>query len=408
MIQIPKPEMVKINLLKSDNQNPNKMSDRQLEALKQNIEKFGFIIPIITNKDYVIADGEQRLFVATTMGMDEVPVIRLDISEVDRKILRQVLNKLKGEHDEALDYQEYLRIMESDKELEELKRLTALSDRDVNFILDKFRQVQEDEFDVDKSLSKPKYDVKTGDIWQLGRHRLVCGDSTLKEDVQKLMSDEKADMVFTDPPYNVNYSSKNELLNLYDKGKRIQDEIVIDNFISSEEYIKFCEKWFKNMCDFLKIPNFVYICGNYETLIGFRSFHNLFKISNLLVWAKNSLVLGRMDYKCQHEFILYGWLSLHKWYGENNETTLWKVDKPLHNKLHPTMKPIELMERAIKNSSKKDDIILDLFGGSGSTLIACEQMGRICYMMEIDPKYCSVILERWESFTNKKAVKLNG
>lgn len=234
-----------------------------------------------------------------------------------------------------------------------------------------------------------------GDVWELNNHRIICADCTDPNHVTTLMNGKKADMLFTDPPYNVDYSSKNELLNLYDKKHRNESPITNDNFIDFKEYQAFIDKMYQAFVPHLTEYNALYICGNYESLIQFYKMKKL-KISNMLVWVKNHLVLGRMDYKNQHEFIMYGWVGKHRWYGKANETTTWFIDKPLRSKLHPTMKPIELMERAINNSTQSgNNIILDLFGGSGSTLIACEKTGRISYNMEIEPAYCDVMVTRW-------------
>lgn len=398
---IPEPELIEISKLKTDGNNPNKMSELQQKALLESIEKYGFIVPIITNRDYVIADGEQRYAVAKQAGMEKVPVIRLNIEEVDRRILRQVMNKLKGEHDLTLDIEEYKRILD-DGGLKDLSVLLAENPIKFEKLIEQAEHPKEDDFEPPK---EAKYKIERGDIYQLGEHRLMCGDATSKEDVDKLMNGTKADMVFTDPPYNVNLSSKTELLNLMDGGKR-NDVPIRNHFLSEQEYIQFSQSWFNNVLDNLSDYNSVYVCGNYESLIGFYNV-KAFIISNMLVWVKNSQVLGRMDYKGKHEFIMYGWKKHHKWYGGNGETTVWEVNKPRSSKLHPTMKPTELIDIAVTNSSKQGDIILDLFGGSGSTLIAAEQRKRKCYMMEIDPYYCSVIIERWEKLTNKKATKVN-
>jgi len=399
-MKIPKPEIININKLQTDGQNPNVMTKDQHEALRKNIEKYGFIIPIITNKDYVIADGEQRYTVAKEAGWQEVPVIKLDIEEVDRRILRQVLNKLKGQHDLDLDLLEYSKIIE-DGGLHDLGELLAVNPIQFEKLIEKSKEAEEDDFQLPR---EAKYEIKRGEVWKLNSHRLMCGDAISKEDVEKLMRGNKADMVFTDPPYNVNYSSKNELLNLYDKGNHIQTPLKND-FLTENKYKKFSREWFSNVLNYLSDYNSVYVCGNYESL-NLIKFDEAFVISNILVWVKNNAVLGRMDYKGKHENILYGWKNHHKWYGDNSETTVWEINRPSSSKLHPTMKPIELIDIAITNSSKKEDIVLDLFGGSGSTLIACEQRKRKCYMMEIDPYYCSVIIERWENLTNKKAEKI--
>ena len=245
-----------------------------------------------------------------------------------------------------------------------------------------------------------------GNLSLKSKHRLLCGDSTDAESVAYLMDGTKADIVFTDPPYNVDYSSKNELLNLYDKGNCIQTPIVGDNQIDEKEYADFCGKVYAAFEPVLASYNSVYICGNYESLIPFYKLGKL-KISNMLVWVKSSLVIGRMDYQNQHEFILYGWVGRHKWHSDRKQTTVWEFAKPSKSELHPTMKPVELVENAIGNSTTTSQTVYDAFLGSGSTLIAAQKTGRKCYGLEIDPIYCDVIVKRWEAFTGKKA-KLSG
>jgi len=366
--------------------------DKEYQDIKRSIVEFTLVEPLVVNKDMTVIGGHQRLKVLKNLQYKEVPCIVVDLDKQKEKMLNIALNKISGDWD-RIKLKDILEELDSG---EYDITLTGWGEQEMEDLMTEFHvDPEEDDFDADGAVEKIKEPIcKRGDIWQLGDHRLMCGDATVEEDVKKLMDGKKADMVFTDPPYNVNYSSKNELLNLYGKGNNVQDEIIIDNFIDKDEYIKWIKKWFDILIKQLTDYNSIYVCGNYETLISFYDFEEL-KISNVLVWVKNSLVLGRMDYKCQHENILYGWVKHHKWYGPNNETTTWNINKPLSSKLHPTMKPIELCSRGINNSSKVNNIILDLFGGSGSTLIACEQLNRKCYMAEIDPIYIQVILERY-------------
>lgn len=373
----------------------------QVELIKKSIKEFGFCNPILIDKNNKIIAGHGRVLASKELDLETVPCILIEnLTPTQIKAYRILDNKsAESEWDFDMLKLEFDDLESEDYDLD----LTGFLEDDRDFMCDGI-ETEEDDFDTDKAFKEPKYKVKLGEVWQLGNHRLVCGYATIKEDVDKLMDGNKADMCFTDPPYNVNYSSKNELLNLYDKGNRIQDEIIIDNFIDPKKYMEFNKRWMDILITTLSDYNSIYVCGNYETLIGFYDFD--FKISNILVWVKNSLVLGRMDYKCKHENILYGWYNHHKWYGKNNTTTVLEFDRPSSSKLHPTMKPIELIAHAIDNSSKKGMNVLDVFGGSGSTLIACEQTKRKCYMMELDTNYCSVIIERWEQYTNKKGVKL--
>ena len=381
-------EQRKINELIPYEGNPRKMTKEQAEQLQKSLEKFNLAeIPAINTDNKIIA-GHQRINILQELDKgNEI----IDVRIPNRKLTDDEFREYNLRSNKNIGSWDFDELANFDVEL-----LTdvGFSEEELNIVMGNV-EPEEDDFDVDKAIEEIKEPIcKRGDIWQLGNHFLMCGDATGEEDVKKLMDGKKADMVFTDPPYNVNYSSKNELLNLYGKGNNVQDEIIIDNFIDKDEYIKWIKKWFDILIKQLTDYNSIYVCGNYETLISFYDFEEL-KISNVLVWVKNSLVLGRMDYKCQHENILYGWVKHHKWYGPNNETTTWNINKPLSSKLHPTMKPIELCSRGINNSSKVNNIILDLFGGSGSTLIACEQLNRKCYMAEIDPIYIQVILERY-------------
>lgn len=254
----------------------------------------------------------------------------------------------------------------------------------------------------DNILDDPSFDyaketnIKYGDIYVLGNHRLMCGDATKKEDVEKLMNSAKADMVFTDPPYNVDYEGK--------AGKIQNDKQ------SDELFYNFLFNSFTNMYNILKPGGSIYCCHADTEGANFRTaFKNAgFKLAECLIWVKNALVLGRQDYHWRHEPILYGWKegSAHYFVDDRSQDTVWEYNKPKHSDLHPTMKPIELIARAIKNSSKKWEIVFDPFGGSGSTLIACEQLERNCYMMELDEKYAQTIINRWRVLTKGNVIKL--
>lgn len=263
--------------------------------------------------------------------------------------------------------------------------------------------------ELDTFDNKPKAIVKKGELWQLGRHRLLCGDATIKADVEKLMDGAKVDMVFTDPPYNIAYNekNKNERMNKV-LGRKFKNKMTIknDNIENIEE---FYFKAFSNMKDILNTYNSFYICcagkSLFETLKALKDNNLIINIVN--VWNKNNFVLSFNDYKSKHEFIVYGWKNKHKFYHKGKfQSSVWDVAKPMKSELHPTMKPIELIENAIKNSSLENQIIYDCFLGSGSTLIACEYTKRICYGLEIDECYCNIIIDRWQKITNKKAERI--
>jgi DNA modification methylase len=434
---------LKIEYLETDKlipyiNNP-RINDNAVDAVAGSIAEFGFKNPIIVDRNNVIIAGHTRLLAARKLGLDQVPVIRAeDLTEKQVKAFRIADNKTA----ELSEWDDELLAME----LEGLEDMfTGFSDGEIDALLnqDGPAGVIEDDFEVVLP-EEPK--AKPGDIYQMGNHRLMCGDSTKLEDVQKLMGGELADMVFTDPPYNVDYTGgTNEAL-----------KIKNDNMDDSTFY-NFLYDAFSCMLEVTKLGGGIYICHADSEGINFRSamVNAGWLLKQCIIWAKNSLVLGRQDYHWRHEPILYGWKpgAAHKWYGGRKQdtviedskfvtiteagdgfnihiddgvdtvvfkvpsyeieyaaddfgTTVWRVDRPSRNAEHPTMKPIELVARAIRNSSKKDNIVLDTFGGSGSTLIACEQLNRACYTMELDPVYVDVIIERWEQFTGQKAVLL--
>jgi DNA modification methylase len=392
MTEVPAVSLVNIDLLKVDGENPNRMTDRQLKALNESVNRFGFIIPIITNRDYLIADGEQRYTVAKARGMKEVPVVRLDVTDVDRRLLR-------GQHQEDLDAKEYLRIVEAG-ESESLKSLIMLSEGELQRHLDLLRDPKPE--DVLPEIIESS-NIQLGDIYQLGSHRLMCGDATEEVDVSVLMNGDKADMVFTDPPYVAFGSTEG-----------FASDIVDDKMIAP-----FLRGFMQNIRLYTKLGGHVYIFMDWKT---YPSFHNINKTSvglspkNLIVWHKPNARLGGM-YSNSHELIFF--LSNRETKKRltqqqtrektvYSETNVWVYSIDTNTeRLIFSQKPLDLPLRAIKNSTENPDIVLDLFGGSGSTLIACEQTGRRCRMMEIDPRYCQVIITRWENYTGHKAVQLN-
>lgn len=375
-----------------------------VNAVASSIKNFGFKVPIVIDKNNEIITGHTRLKAAKKLGLKTVPVIIADdLTPNQAKAFRLADNKVS-------EFAEWdIELLNS--ELEELKSL--------NFNMDEFgfefienNEIQSDNLKEDNTDIEIPIDPKSkiGDIYQLGNHRLMCGDSTKKEDIQKLMNGEKADMVFTDPPYGVSYSDKNSFLNSIDKGNSIQDEIKNDN-LSLYDIKTFILEAFCRIKDILNEVSSYYITAPQggDLLMMMESMKNAgIPFRHCLIWVKNNHVLGRTDYNYKHEPILYGWVNTHKFYGNgNHKFSTWEINKPIKNDLHPTMKPIELVANAILNSSKENDAIADIFGGSGSTLIACEQTKRRCFMMEIEPKYIDVIIKRWEDFTGQKSIKIN-
>ena len=421
-------EYVDIDSIKPYEKNAKLHPEEQIEQIKKSIEQFGMDDPIGIWKDEIV-EGHGRLIACKELGFTEVPIIRLDhLTDEERKAYTLAHNKLTMNSDFDLDILQ-----------EELDNFDTIDMSDFGFDLDfdieEETEIVEDE--VPDVPEEPK--AKLGDIYQLGNNRLMCGDSTSEDDVAKLMNGVKADMVMTDPPYNVDYSSKNEMLNFSDKGSHIQKPIENDKI---DNFEKFIYDAYKNMVNNTKDGGAFYIWHSEKEDIAFKE--QLIKagvyIHQTLIWVKNNFVLGRMDYQPKHEPCLYGWKEgaghyfvddrsqssviedekpdikkmkkeelvklLEEIYSDKVSTTVIKENKPQVSDLHPTMKPIKLLAKLIKNSSKQEEIVLDLFGGSGSTLITCEQLNRNCYTMEYDPHYVDVIIQRWENFTGKKAIKL--
>lgn len=276
------------------------------------------------------------------------------------------------------------------------------------FELEDEHEIEKDNFDLDSVLNDGKEPiVKRGDIWQLGNHRLMCGDATSEEDVHALTDNKKASMVWTDPPWNVDYGTSNN-----PKWKNGQDRQILNDSMSSEDFKDFLYKTFSNMKSVLVDGAMVYVVmsaqewGSMMQVMEEASYH----WSSTIIWNKDHFVLSRKDYHTKYEPIWYGWLDNEKRLNpltDRNQSDVWDIDRPIASPEHLNMKPMELAARSIHNSSMKDDIIIDLFGGSGTTLIVSEQTGRCCNMMELDPKYCDVIIKRFEDYTSKKAVQIN-
>lgn len=475
-IQIPQVKNVPIDSLMVDGKNPNVLSKKQKDALKKNFQRFGMIVPIITNKQGVIADGQHRLEIAKELSMKEVPVIQLDLEEVDRVMLRQILNKLRGEHDPEMDAEQYALIAGWGQTglFEELSTIPA---RDINRAIEKMdpSDVDEDEFDTQAAVKEPKYVLAQGDMYQLGRHILMCGDSTNKNTFNILMGDKYADIIFTDPLYNLSFQGTN-------KGQF--EEMSNDN-LSQPEYATFARTILENLQDVSTPKTSYYVTMDYRQ---YPLWHNLLQqqgipVLNCIVWDKVFAGMGSR-YRYRHEFVIYaGDHAKTYWQGNTIQEDMFSlkrttihgqehqlVDKagitiPLQGSesylrikvedgtparvpridlppqkdlliatnqpegtdiwegfsmnyfsqrelesskgiIHPTMKPLKLIATCLVNSSKVGDIVLDCFGGSGSTLIAAEQTGRCARVIEIDPVYASVILQRWEALTGQKATKI--
>lgn len=423
-------KQVPIKDLKMYENNPRNNAE-SVEQVADSIKNFGFNVPMVIDTNNVIVTGHTRYKAAQKLGIETVPCIVADhLTPQEVKAFRLADNKV-GEKS-MWDYEKL------EQELSEISMdMTQFGFEQIEQELAAL--VKEDDYDVDAALDDIKQpNAKHGDIYQLGQHRLMCGDSTSEEDFKKLMNGETVDMVMTDPPYNVDYGSKAEAINKY--GYHFSDRHIENDYMPEAQFIEFLDKAFKNMAKALKQGGAFYIWHASITVYEFEEALRLnsLKTRQQLIWVKNALVLGRQDYQWRHEPCLYGWKEGAAHYFVNDRTITTVFDdskdieqmtkdelkdalygliegvkesviyenKPSRSEEHPTMKPVKLISQLIANSSKKEEKVLDLFGGSGTTLIAAEQLDRKCFMMEYDPKYVDVIIDRWEKLTGEKAVKL--
>lgn len=392
-----------INLedLKEFDRNPRHMTKDRFDHLVRSLKEDGYHQRLIVNTDGTIIGGHQRKKALKKAGYKPSDMIKVLMP--DRHLTQDEFRRLNIR--DNLPYGDFdMDMLAADFEIGDLLDWGMPEDW-----LPKIEEIESkgltDEDEIPDTPIEPK--TKLGDIYILGNHRLMCGDSTSIDAVEKLMDGVKADMVFTDPPYGVSYADKNARLNSVCKGNRIQTKIENDHMTVTETG----ELWLQSFTNAYistsdKAP--YYICGPQggELMMMMMMIEKAgWQLKHIMIWAKNNHVLGRMDYHYKHEPIMYGWKQgeSHNWYGDHSQTSLWEIARPLKSDLHPTMKPVELIEKALINSSKKSDSVIDLFGGSGSTLIACEKTNRKCFMMEISPHYCDVIVKRWEDFTGKKS-----
>ena len=385
-------EISKLNPAKYNPRKDLKPEDEEYQKIKKSLLEFGYVAPIIINSDMTVIGGHQRLKVLKELGFEEIECNVVDLDKTKEKTLNIALNKVAGEWDNDKLEELLAELKETDIDMD----ITGFSFDEMDDILKDITGSKEDDFDLDEILEEIDEPVtKVGDIWILGNHRLMCGDSTKKEDVEKLINNKVIDLIITDPPYNVDYEGV--------AGK------IKNDHLENNQFYEFLESAFINMFDSIKEGGSIYVFHADTEGLNFRNaFMNAgFKLAECLVWIKNTFVIGRQDYQWKHEPILYGWKEgvAHYFIDDRSQSTVLEFDKPTRNAEHPTMKPIDLLVYLIKNSSKENDLILDLFGGSGSTLIAAEQTKRKCYTMELEPKYCDVIVKRWENLTGQKAEK---
>lgn len=358
-------------------------SESQIAQIAASIKEFGFLSPILIAEDNTILSGHGRLAAARKLGLTKVPCVKEShLTETQRRAYIIADNKLSlnAGWDEDILAIELSELQGADFDLD----LLGFDESELASIFEDDKEVEDDDFDVEEELNKPCFS-KAGDIWTLGRHRLICGDSTKEETYRILMEGKKANLVVTDPPYNVNYEGS--------AGKIKNDNMNTDKFYN------FLLDAFSNMEKVMADDASIYVFHADTEGLNFRKAFNDagFYLSGCCIWKKPSLVLGRSPYQWQHEPCLYGWKKKgkHQWYSGRRETTIWEFEKPKKNAEHPTMKPIALLAYPITNSSMSNTIILDPFGGSGSTLIACEQTDRSCYTIELDEKFCDVIVKRY-------------
>ena len=378
-------EQVPIDKLVPYARNARTHSKEQIAQLRASLREFGFVSPAVIDADYNILVGHGRITAAREEGYETVPcVFAENLTEAQKRayILADNQLALNAGWDEEMLSVELSDLQDQSFDLSllgfdagELDKLLGTGNE---------KDIADDDFDLTAALEKASF-VEPGDIWTVGRHRVMCGDATSPEDVEKLMNGKKANLVLTDPPYNVDVEET--------AGKIMNDNM------SDSDFYNFLLAAYKCMYDSLADDGSIYVWhADTEGLNFRRAFREAgFHISGVCIWAKNSLVLGRSPYQWQHEPVLFGWLpnGKHRWFADRKQTTIWNFDKPKHSAQHPTMKPIPLLAYPIKNSSAPNGIVLDLFGGSGSTLIACEQTDRICRTMELDPKYATVIVQRY-------------
>ena len=398
-------EYVSIKEIKPNEYNPKQMTEKEAKDLEKSIVEFGIVDPLIANgtekRKGIIIGGHQRYNIYQKLKYKEVPVVWVDIPDLEKeRELCLRLSKNTGEWN-------FDALANFDKEMLEN---VGFDDLDSIFKLNS----EEDEFDMQKKYEEIKnVRIKRGEVFLMGSHRLMCGDCTKQEDLKRLMDSQKADMVFCDPPYNMDYKSKKHGGILGDKQP---EEIFID----------FCVEFMSRLKENLKVGGAYYVCSGYGSYMPFVFAMNTVKLifANPIVWVKNSLGMGMNDYRHKHEMmvrakntpikkkkkaepLLYGWNEgKHFFIDVRNEADVWEIDRKATNiMIHPTQKPIALVSRAIRNSSKRGQIILDIFAGSGSTLISAEKEGRKCYAMDLDPKWCEAIMQRWESYVEGTAKK---
>ena len=400
-------EIADINSIQPYINNPRKLKDSAIEKVAKSIKEFGFRQPIVVDTNRIIVVGHTRYRASKKLGLKEVPItIAENLTQEQINAYRIADNRTNEEAEWDL---ELLKTEIKELELADFNLdLTGFDEDQLNNMLFEEKQGLTDEDEVPEAPEEPI--TKLGDIWKLGKHKLICGDATNKDTVKILMEDNKADLIFTDPPYNVNYSARTGI-----RSGKIRDNMshIKNDNLSDDEFDNLLENSISNMFENLDNKASYYICNNWHCSDVFKKILQKLNINvkAWIVWNKDWMSVGHSEYRSNHEFIFFGTLDAKNriFHNQGKENDVWTIRKlSPTNKIHTTEKPVALIERAIKNSSNNNQIVIDFFSGSGSTLIACEKNNRIFKGLELDPKYCDVIVKRWENFTGKKAELENG
>ena len=396
-----KVEHVPIDSVHPDPANPRNISESSMESLERSLVEWGLVNPITATLDGTIVAGNQRWGAAKRSGLEFVPVIYLDLSPKKARLLGLALNRISGTWDETL-LARMLGELQNTPDVD--LKLTGFDDDEIKKLL-KTLDIREkrdrtESFDLDAALERSVPGrVTSDDVWHLGDHRLMCGDATDPAHLAALFGDTRPNMAFIDPPYNVALGDHGG----HQKGQRRRR--LENDALPPEQWESFVHGWARGLV--ANTDGALYVCMSTKewALVSRVLAEEGGHWSDTIIWEKDRFVLGRADYQRQYECIWYGWREGAKrhWCGDRDQGDVWRIDRPSESELHPTMKPLPLIERAIENSSQPGDVVLDLFLGSGSTIIASERTGRACYAMEIDPRYCAVAIARWESFTGQKA-----
>jgi DNA modification methylase len=409
-VALPSPtiEEVSIDLLRPDPANPRRIGESELDSLTRSLRRFGFVQPVLARRqDGTVIGGHQRLVAARRLGLTTIPVIWLDLTIEQARLLGLALNRISGSWDDQL-LARLLADLQSSPGID--LSLSGFGDDEVRDLLRSLDAREKRErieiFDLDDALAEatrvPR--TKPGELWALGDHRLLVGDATRPEDVERVLAGRRAGMVFTDPPYNVSLGDHGG------QGRGARRRRIANDSLDPISWESFVRAWAQTLLS--SADGAIYICMSSKELpllsrvLAEEGGH----WSDTLIWAKDRFVLGRADYQRAYEPIWYGWRegTGHTWCGDRDQADVWQIARPADAPLHPTMKPLSLMERAISNSSRTGDLVLDAFLGSGSTLVACERTGRICAGIELDPIYADVVLARWERFSGESAERLDG